>query len=89
MLKREVRVNHDFHARPSTYFVSRAGKYPCKVQVIVDNHITDGKSILGIMTLELRVGSQATLVTEGENEDMAMKELYSIMAGSISKKEWD
>ncbi|WP_136605613.1 HPr family phosphocarrier protein [Paenibacillus dokdonensis] len=68
-----------FHARPSKLFVEKAITFPCKVTLFKGEKKANGKSTLGLLTLGIAAGDEIRLETDGEQEEMALKELGQMM----------
>ncbi|MGE5613463.1 MAG: HPr family phosphocarrier protein [Bacillota bacterium] len=56
------------HARPATQVVEFAKNYPGKVEVIKGEKVGDLKSILMVLSMGLKKGTEITLRVTGENE---------------------
>lgn len=67
------------HARPASIFVKKASSFKSKVNLIKGNQTIDAKSIISLLSLGAGKGDQITIVTEGEDEEIAMQELINIL----------
>jgi len=67
------------HARPASLFVQIANKYESKITVKKDKQKVNGKSIMGILTLEAGKGSKVTIEAAGEDAKQALDELKKII----------
>lgn len=56
------------HARASAKFVSTAARYQSHIDVTKDSQTINGKSIMGVMMLAAKKGSELTLEIEGTDE---------------------
>lgn len=74
------------HARAAARFVRTATRYHASVTVTKDGTTTDGKSILGILFLAAAMGSEITIVVDGEDEDHALKALVALVADGLGEK---
>jgi len=81
MLERTVLIQNTLglHARASARFVAEASRFPCYVGIKRDDLEVNGKSIMGIMMLAAAKGSSITLVTAGEQEDIALDALEALV----------
>lgn len=59
------------HARPAGDLVRTANGYKSKISLYKGKQSADAKSILNVMALAVREGDTITLVTEGEDEQIA------------------
>ncbi|MEM4271280.1 MAG: HPr family phosphocarrier protein [Candidatus Pacearchaeota archaeon] len=67
----ELRIinKHGLHARPAAAFVKTASRYDAKVIVETeDGKRASGKSIMGLMTLELSQGRKMRLYVRGNGD---------------------
>lgn len=76
-----VRNEQGLHARPASIFVQKANKYVSEVRVKKEEQEVNGKSIMGILTLEAGRESKITLEIEGEDAEEAFKELKKVVLG--------
>lgn len=80
----EITNEMGLHARPAALFVQTASRFKSEIKVSKDNHEVDGKSILGLMTLAARKGSQLTIEAQGEDEEQAVAALAQLVAGGFN-----
>lgn len=73
------------HARPAAMFVKTAGSFKSSIRIIFREREADAKSILGVMTLGVRQGSQIILRAEGEDAENAIKALTSLIASGFGE----
>lgn len=75
MIKKEFTVVTDtgIHARPATLLVQEASKYSSEVQLEFDGKQVNAKSIMGVMSLGIAQNATFTIVTDGNDEEDAMK----------------
>lgn len=60
-------------------FVQIASKYNCKVTVSKGSEKVNGKSIMGILTLGAQQNSVVLLEVEGDDAELAIKDLEGIL----------
>lgn len=60
------------HARPATELVSIASKFECNITITYDGITVNLKSIMNILSLGLKRGSQITIRTDGIDEVEAL-----------------
>ncbi|MBE6831909.1 HPr family phosphocarrier protein [Clostridium sp. KNHs216] len=63
------------HARPATRLVILTKKYKSTIEIVHDNVVVDPKSILSLLSGELRPGTRVEVRAEGEDEELAVKEI--------------
>ncbi len=75
------------HARAAARFVQTAAAFPCEISVMKAGNKVNGKSIMGLMMLAAAQGTPLELVTNGENEEAAMKALVDLIADRFGESE--
>lgn len=63
------------HARPATRLVILTKKYKSTIEIVHDDVVVDPKSILSLLSGELRPGTRVEVRAEGEDEELAVKEI--------------
>lgn len=81
MKKVEVTIKNKagLHARPSSLFVQTASKYDSDINVIFDDEVINGKSIMGLMLLAAEQGRILTLECDGEDEEEMIADLIDLI----------
>ena len=73
-------INKDgLHARPASLFVKEANKFECGVSVEFKGKAVNAKSIVGIMSLGVSSGDEILIITEGRDEEKALKSLVEFI----------
>lgn len=67
------------HARPSSLFVEVASKYDSDINVIFEDEVINGKSIMGLMLLAAEQGRTLTLECDGDDEDAMIADLVDLI----------
>lgn len=77
MVKESVRIENEtgLHARPATEISKIAMKYPCKVELIVNEKKVNAKSPLMIMAAGIKSKTELEILCDGEDEEKALEEL--------------
>lgn len=75
------------HARASAKFVSTAMRFQSNIQVSFQNKTVNGKSIMGVMTLAARCGSEIVLTIEGVDESATEQALVSLIENRFGEAE--
>jgi len=71
------------HARPAGQLVKAAAKFKCKVQAGTPEKMVDAKSIIRLMSLVMKQGSEMTLTFDGEDEEEASKALEAFLNENV------
>lgn len=69
------------HARPAGLFVRTAARFTSRITVEVDGRVADAKSILAVLALGARGGTQLSLHAEGDDAGQALGALADCVAG--------
>ena len=80
-----IRNKLGLHARPAALFVQAANRFQCEVLVSKRKEQVNGKSIMGIMTLAVGMGSSITVRTEGADAAKAMNEITKLIYGNFGE----
>jgi len=77
----EIVVKNQFgvHARPAALFVKTASKYQSEVTVEKESIKVSGKSIMGLMTMEISCGKKIRITAEGADCEQAISELEGLI----------
>lgn len=77
MIEQKIKIvnNAGLHTRPAATIVKLASKYKCEFFLNKDGLHINGKSIIGVMTLAAEKGSEIVLSFDGEDEELAAKEI--------------
>ena len=78
----EIRNENGLHARPAMQFVDLANQFRSTVTVekLSDEPITvDGKSVMGMITLEAFQGTKMKITAEGDDAEEAVSKLASLL----------
>ena len=72
------------HARPAKIFVEAAAKAPVKVTIRSgDRKPVPARSMLSVLALGARQGTEVTLEAEGEGADEALDNLAALLAKDL------
>ncbi len=72
------------HARPAALVVQEANKFKCTIRVSKEGgREVDGKSILGIMSLNAGRGATVTIRAEGEDAHEAIVHIVALLTGTL------
>jgi phosphocarrier protein len=73
------------HARPAALFVQTANRFESAVEINKDDLQVDGKSIMGIMTLAVEMGSSILIRTAGKDAEEAMDALAKLLESNFGE----
>lgn len=76
-----------FHIRPAQLFVEKAIEFDSDIVVKnTDGMETDGKSILGLMTMGYQCGDKIILEIDGEDEEEAVNALLELINNKFGEE---
>ena len=75
------------HARAAAKFVSVTGGYGASVRISVGARSADGKSIMGVMMLAARQGTEVVIDATGDDADPLLNELTRLIEGRFGEEE--
>ena len=81
LVVRELKIVNPLglHARPAALFVKAATRFEADIIVAKDGNSVSGKSIMGLMTLEVGAGSVLRVTAEGADAEEALDELQHLV----------
>jgi len=87
MTARTVKVVNQtgLHIRPAGLFVETANRFRSDIRVATAEQEVDGRSVLGLMLLELGPGKELTIRAEGEDEAEAATALAQLVERGFSE----
>ncbi len=76
-----VKILNDtgLHARPATLLVKKASSFKCDVSIECNGKKVNAKSLIGILSLGATKDSEITIITSGEDEFEAVKDLVKLV----------
>jgi len=87
MKTREVVITNSsgLHARPATFFIQKANCYKCTIYIEKDDRKINAKSLLGVLSLGIAKGMTIKLIADGQDEDMALDGLVSLVNSGFNE----
>ena len=78
---REYLIQNDIgiHSRPAAAFVKTANKYKSDISVTYGDKWADGKSILGLLVLEVLTGTSIVVEIVGEDAEAAADAIQELI----------
>jgi phosphocarrier protein HPr len=68
------------HARPAGQFVETANRFRSSIWLAKGEREVNGKSVLGLMLLEVTTGCEIVIKADGEDEEQAVAALAQLVA---------
>lgn len=67
------------HARCASQFIAFVNKFSCHIELIKDDKVANGKSILNVLMLGLNQGDEFTVRVRGKNEEIVLNEILEFV----------
>lgn len=77
--KMTIQNKHGMHARPAAMFIKVASRFESEILVEKDDTRISGKSIMGLLTLELYQGSVMTVSAIGPDATTALDAIEALV----------
>lgn len=74
------------HARPAMTFVDLSSTFSCDVKVAKGDTEVDGKSIMQMMMLAASMGTELTIICEGDDAEQAAKALKKLVDSGFDEE---
>jgi phosphotransferase system HPr (HPr) family protein len=72
------------HARPAARFVQVASRFSSSVTIRLGDRTADAKSLIGVLGLTIRPGTEIVLVTDGPDAEIALDALTAELGPYLS-----
>ena len=82
-IKHVIKDPLGIHARPAGRMVKVASKFECDIRIGTPLKMVNAKRIIGVMTLALKQGSEATLHFSGADEEEAAAAIGKFLEDSF------
>jgi phosphocarrier protein len=73
------------HARPAAQFVQKATGFKCSVTIAAGGKVANAKSILQILSLGAKKGTEILITAEGADEAECVLSLSELLSGRITE----
>lgn len=74
------------HARPASQFVKTATQYAAEITIGRDGHVSDGKSIIGVLMLGAGPGTRLCLTARGHDARAALDALEALFRSRFGEE---
>ncbi|MEO6164036.1 MAG: HPr family phosphocarrier protein [Candidatus Binatia bacterium] len=85
--KIEIKNKLGVHARAAALLVQTVNKFSAQISFSADGQTTDGRSILGVMSLGVPQGSKIQIEATGEDAEKAVKALEKLIDARFNESE--
>ena len=86
MITKEITVQNQvgLHARPATFFIQKANEYKSSIWVEKEERKANAKSLLGVLSLNIKGGTTIKIVADGVDEEEAMANLEELIVSGFA-----
>ena len=74
------------HARPAALFVQTAKRYAATISVRTGERHANAKSMVQVLTLAAKQGSELTIQADGDDADQALLALQNLIAANFHEE---
>jgi len=85
--KFEIKNKLGLHARAAALLVQTVNKFSAQVNVSKDGHTTDGRSIMGVLTLAAAQGSKIQVEANGEDAERVVRAVEKLIDNRFNENE--
>ena len=87
MIRKTIKMTNPtgLNAKAAALLVQTAGKFTSKIWIAKDDKIVDAKSIMGLMSLTVPMGSEISVEADGEDEQLAIKRLIELIESGFEE----
>lgn len=75
------------HARAAVKLVNTASRFSSKITIRYNGREVDAKSVMNVMVLAASRGTEIEIITDGEDEDAALKALVDLINNRFGEEE--
>lgn len=87
-MEKNVKITNDsgLHARPASIFVKKANEFESDIFVKSGEKTINAKSVINLMKLGIKKGSNITVTAEGRDEEQALMALMQLIDKEINSR---
>ncbi len=85
--KFEIKNKLGLHARAAALLVQTVNKFAAQISFSADGQSTDGRSILGVMSLGVPQGSKIQIEANGDDAEKAVKAVEQLIEARFNESE--
>jgi phosphocarrier protein len=73
------------HARAATKLVQLASKFPCDVEIVREDQVANGKSVMGVLLLCGSIGTVLDVRANGDDAQACVNAIGELIAGRFGE----
>ena len=87
MFSKDIVVTNEvgLYARPATFFIQKANEFKSTIYIEKDERKVNAKSLLGVLSLGIKKGSNIVISAEGSDEEEAAKALCALIISNFGE----
>ncbi len=87
MITKEITVQNQvgLHARPATFFIQKANEFKSSIWVEKEERRANAKSLLGVLSLGIKGGTNIKIVADGVDEEIAIAKLEELIVSGFAE----
>ncbi|MCL2202384.1 MAG: HPr family phosphocarrier protein [Defluviitaleaceae bacterium] len=82
MIERSIRVHSLFESGEAAVLVQTASRFNSRISLMHEDKTANAKSIMGIISLDLKSGQTVRIIADGEDEQSALPVLEQLLGTS-------
>jgi len=88
MIRKTIKMTNPtgLNAKAAALLVQTAGKFTSKIWIEKDEKRVDAKSIMGLMSLTVPMGSEISIEADGEDEQLAINRLIELIESGFEER---
>ena len=83
--KATIKKQVGLYARPATFFIQKANNFSSSIWIEKDERRVNAKSLLGVLSLGVAMGTSVTVMAEGSDEEIAVNSLVDLIASNFAE----
>lgn len=89
MLYKELTIQYEkgLKSRAAALFVNEASRYACQILIESGNKKVNAKSIMGLLSLEIKQGESIFVLANGKDEKQAINGLSTLVANNFAEED--
>lgn len=80
MIQKKVMVTTNIEAKTAAFFVQKASEFESSIFVNLDNKTVNGKSMMGMVSLQITEGNELVILADGPDAEEAVNALSELFA---------
>ena len=82
MIERKVQVNSLFEPTEAALLVQTASKFNSRISLVHEEKTANAKSIMGIISLDIKGGQTVSIVADGDDEQKALPVMEQLLSAA-------